>query len=551
MIGQYGGDDNWNALYDEQINSIKTSGLYDNIEFIDLFVKGQSPVSLDKISDKVNNITYLGDLEEDRPTNRKLYRAYNQIMQRIWAFSAANPEYKILFFHSLGVSRDSEIGKRSAQFRMYFEKILIHNWKDCINALEHYDCAGVEYIPLATFRGGEIEFPAPHYQGFFWWANANYLNKLDPTYFNQNVQWQPYLCELWIGSGNPKAYSFYNTWRNRYYDDLGDVPYQEILEKSRKHFSELSKKRRIAFVMNSASKCGVYEYGKLTLQNLQKSNRYEYVLIEASSEEEFISKFDREYDGVIWNCGPFGWMMNCLSKIKQEDIPNFVITGHGSIYEFANIKQHFVCDPTIEQDGKIALERPLVKFENLDNNPPGNVIKIGSFGFGGWNKNFTGIVEAVNQQFSEPVMINFNISYADYFEYSIERGTSHVIAEKCRQLANPNVIINISHDYMNIEDTVRFLNSNDINLFLYHDVGPGISSCVDFALMAEKPLMVNRSKSFNNINWKEELLFDCNTIKEVIERGLEPTNEFRSKWSTDNIIKTFEIEFGKYIGVNR
>lgn len=551
MIGQFGESDNWISMYNDQIDALKESGLYDATQFIELFVKGQSPVSIENIYDKVNNITYMGDLEEDRSTNRKLYRAYVQIMQRIWAFSNANPEYKVLFFHSIGVSHsDDGIHKRSAEFRKYFEKLVIHHWKECVEILDHYDCAGPEYIPNATFRGGEIQFAAPHYQGFFWWANANYLKQLDPCYFYQNVSWQPYLCELWIGSGNPKAYCFYNTWRNRYFDDLGDIPYDQIIENTKNHLQQIHRPK-IAFVMNSSTKCGVYEYGKLTLQNLQKSNKYKYVLLEASSKEEFLSKQDGSYSAIIWNCGPFDWMIQTISEMSGEGIPNFVITGHGDYYRFANVKQHFVCNPLFNQEGFIALERPLIKFENLNDDLPGNIIKIGSFGFGGWNKNFTGIVEAVNDQFSEPVIINFNISYADYFEYHIDRGMSHIIAEKCREIANPNVIVNISHEYMNIENTVRFLNGNDINIFLYHNnAGSGISSCVDFALMAEKPIMVNKSNSFNNVNWKKELLYEHNTIKQIIERGLGPTNEFRLKWSNSNIINTFESEFTKYIGVN-
>ena len=238
MIGQYG--DSWETMYHEQLACLKSSGLYDKIEFIDLFVKGITPIGLKDLPDKVNNITYLGELEEERSTNKKLYRAYNQIMQRMWAFSNANPEYKVLFFHSIGVSRtNSDIGNRTEQFRKYFERCLIENWEDCTKLLDYYDCVGVEYIPNATFAEGTIEFPAPHYQGFFWWANCNYLKKLDPCYFYQDVVWQPYLCELWIGSGNPKAYSLYNTWKNRYWHELGEIPYNQITENTKIHLMEI------------------------------------------------------------------------------------------------------------------------------------------------------------------------------------------------------------------------------------------------------------------------------------------------------------------------
>lgn len=230
MIGQYGETHNWKSMYADQIDRLKSSGLYNEIQFIDLFVKGMTPIPIDELPEKVNNVTYLGDLEEERPTNSKLYRAYNQIMQRIWTFSNANPEYKILFFHSLGVSRhNTDVGEKTKRFREYFEKCLIDYWKYCIELLNYNDCVGVEYSPTATFVDETLTINAPHYQGFFWWANASYLKKLDPCYFYQDVIWQAYLCELWIGSGNPKAYSIYNTWKNRYWDYLDDVPYDKIL----------------------------------------------------------------------------------------------------------------------------------------------------------------------------------------------------------------------------------------------------------------------------------------------------------------------------------
>lgn len=253
MIGQFGEESNWKAMFYEQLDALKQSGLYDAMEFIDIFVKGTDPIPKEEyaiIGDKVNNVTYLGDLEEDKPTNHKLYRAYNQIMQRIWAFSNANPEYKVLFFHSLGVSRshiaststkigDQLVADRTVAYRKYFEFFVIHSWRDCLRILDHYDCAGAEYVPTATFAGGTIHFEAPHYAGFFWWANANYLKKLNPCYFYQDVVWQAYLCELWIGSGNPNAYSIYNCGRNRYYEDLGPIPYEEILENTRNHIKQL------------------------------------------------------------------------------------------------------------------------------------------------------------------------------------------------------------------------------------------------------------------------------------------------------------------------
>lgn len=240
LIGQFGDEENWKSMYNEQLTYLKESGLYDEAQFIDIFVKGLIPIPQKELPEKVNNVTYLGDLEEERQTNKKLYRAYNQIMQRIWVFSQANPDYKVLFFHSLGVSRaNSEIGMRTEKFRKYYETCLIGYWRDCVNLLNNYDCVGVEYTEHATFLNETLTVYAPHYEGFFWWATADYLKKLNPCYFYQDIIWQPYLCELWIGSGKPKAYCLHKTWKNRYYDELEPIPYEKIIQNARNHINEL------------------------------------------------------------------------------------------------------------------------------------------------------------------------------------------------------------------------------------------------------------------------------------------------------------------------
>jgi len=231
LIGQFG--DNWKELYNHQINLLEKNGLYNNLEFIDIYVIGKEP--LPSIRDKFNNVTYLGYLEEEIPSNKKLYRADKTIFKNIWSFSKLYQDYKILFYHALGVSSPKN------SWRTYLENINIGYWKECVELLNYYECVGTEYVPLASYKNHTIEFPAPHYQGGFWWANANYIKRLDPFYFHAPVEIQQFLGELWIGTGSPKAYSFYNTGleKNLSLIDV-DYPYTDILFNARKHLKQLS-----------------------------------------------------------------------------------------------------------------------------------------------------------------------------------------------------------------------------------------------------------------------------------------------------------------------
>lgn len=237
MIGQY--NDRWKEdFFYDQMNLLRSSGLYDQCDFIDVYVKGNEP--LPEKFDKFNNITYLGELEPEIETNRKLYRAYNYIQQKIWHFSNINKDYKVLFFHSLGVSHNQhpDVAKNKLRWRKYLENIVIDHWKECVDLLNFYDCVGTEFIPIGRYTQLTETIYAPHYQGFFWWANSNYLKKLDVFYPHQNVLYQPWLCELWIGSGNPNAYSFFNSNYNHYDQEIYP-PYHSIINICQEHLKQL------------------------------------------------------------------------------------------------------------------------------------------------------------------------------------------------------------------------------------------------------------------------------------------------------------------------
>jgi hypothetical protein len=145
------------------------------------------------------------------------------------------------------------------------------------------------------------------------------------------------------------------------------------------------------------------------------------------------------------------------------------------------------------------------------------------------------------------VEVNINMSYGAYVDMT--GGLAHAIAAECRRIANPNIILNVTHDFIpDRYSLAKFLNKNDLNLFLYAtQPGRGISSCVDSGLTAMKPLALSDSNMYRHMNWKTGLLAENNSIRDLIAAGLEPTDEFRQKYSNDNYIKDFETIMEKII----
>jgi hypothetical protein len=228
LIGQF--ESWWDTdFYLPQIELLKKSGLYENIDFIDIFVAGGKS-ALPVIPDRIRNISYCSvPLKEE-----------SQAMQAIWDFASNNPGYKILFFHSEGVTHLHRTTKENKlAWRRHLEYCNIELWSTCIELLNFYDCLGADYIHQCTFSNGETVIRAPHYPGFFWWANSNYIRRLNRNYFNQNVSWSRYLAELWIGSEEPRYYCMNKVDHNFYFSPPFNFDPIEIKHKNTEHLKKL------------------------------------------------------------------------------------------------------------------------------------------------------------------------------------------------------------------------------------------------------------------------------------------------------------------------
>ena len=199
--------DYWKKMYEDQINTLKESGLYSACDFIHIGINGSSP--LDKNFDKVkvyyNNISDKGESGTLK-------------MIKDFCFKEENQDYKILYFHQKGITRvegTEDVGRRDKDpihaWRLYMEYFNIHRWMDCIEALSKYDCCGVDYQE-ETFLGR-----FPHFSGNFWWGNASYIKTLDHSYLNDREhivgKMMNDVCkEFWIGSNpNHKPLCLHNS----------------------------------------------------------------------------------------------------------------------------------------------------------------------------------------------------------------------------------------------------------------------------------------------------------------------------------------------------
>lgn len=206
LIGQF--TDKWDKdFFIPQMELLKLTGLYDQLVFIDIHVSGgKQPLPF--VPDKIRRITYHSTpLQEE-----------NEMLAQVWEFASKNPGYKILVFHSDGVTHIKGIMKeRKRAWRSFLEFCTIELWSRCVTLLNFYDCVGPDYIHSAVYGDqAQYRLRAPHYPGMFWWANSSYIKSLDVDFLQQDVPWRRYLAELWIGTGSPKEYTIHRSNVNCY-----------------------------------------------------------------------------------------------------------------------------------------------------------------------------------------------------------------------------------------------------------------------------------------------------------------------------------------------
>lgn len=207
----------WIDILQDQVHYIINSGLYDAVDYIHLGINGEYDIqhNLPKISSIKKNINL--HLEADTLCDLK-------------DFCVANPTYKVLYLHLKGCSHtsNSPYYDNIRSWRKYMEYFVIENWKKCVELLDTHDTVGTEWWDTAYISQRWIS--APHYSGNFWWANANYVSKLDKNFLFEESEWQRWLGEFWIGSASPNYYNFLTLSteeRNNYVDKIEPFEYME------------------------------------------------------------------------------------------------------------------------------------------------------------------------------------------------------------------------------------------------------------------------------------------------------------------------------------
>jgi hypothetical protein len=210
---------NWEEITNQILNQINTSGLIDKIENLFFFVLGE----LNK-----NNLEKIKKIQELNPkykvkSLRKEIKTYEKITLNSLLDDCKNKyeNCKILYLHTKGITR---VGNKNVEdwvkYLIYFN---VNKHNDCINALDQYDTCGVNLH----------EKPSLHYSGNFFWANSEYIKKLEELDIREHFICQEdyvkyYLAsEMWVCSKTKKCISLHNSNINHYHQSYKLEDYKD------------------------------------------------------------------------------------------------------------------------------------------------------------------------------------------------------------------------------------------------------------------------------------------------------------------------------------
>lgn len=302
---------------------------------------------------------------------------------------------------------------------------------------------------------------------------------------------------------------------------------------------------KLLIINRKAPNCGVGDYGRRVYDIIKQSKILDVNIVEISTAEEYIDAISRYTpDIVIYNYYPVIMPFITDSLIRSVNV-NIL---HVAIYHELGI--NFNPDIIIDVDstaahGYLRYPSPRPLFENVPINlgPTNNkVVTIGSFGFGFPDKNFPKLAQLVCDQY-DTACIRINSSFATFGD--ADGSITRREMQKVRNIvesSGKNIKLEINHDYLSHNEIIQFLNQNDINIFMYdmHETR-SLSSCIDYALSARRPIGISKSKMFRHISHVyPSILVDDVPIQSIINNGIHVFESVYQMHSNQKLISLYE-----------
>lgn len=318
--------------------------------------------------------------------------------------------------------------------------------------------------------------------------------------------------------------------------------------------------KTVLFINHNEPRCGVFQFGDIIGHALvTEGKEVNWLYSPIMTVEEYWEVMNlHKPDAVIFNYHP------ATSSLASEVVYNTNAVTFGIVHEpswfksdeFLRDFDHLIVSGMNYQDVQkeawgLFPEKALIYTNRtipdngLNNNeypdlplPELKIPTIGSFGFGFGGKGYERIIDQVQKEYDE-ANIRLLIPYARFGD---EFGLNAIAsADECwERLEKPGIKLTISHEFLDRVSLIRWLEGNTINCFFYDEYpGRGISSAVDFALAAKRPIALTYSEMFKHIKTDPSIRIEDASLKEIVSYGLAPI-EHCYKWTEKNTAEEYE-----------
>ena len=303
---------------------------------------------------------------------------------------------------------------------------------------------------------------------------------------------------------------------------------------------------KVLYINHKEKHCGVYQFGVRVYNAIRHSKAYNFIYAECTVKGElFAAVKTHQPSAIIYNHYPstMPWLNPAITK--KFKLPQ-IGTMHEVTQEKVNSADTVIFDFHLAPDPTILLTNPIVfKTGRLvpaftTKQPEPETVTIGSFGFGTRGKGFPKIIEQVQKEFDRAI-IRLNIPSAAFGD--ADGSGARIYAEQCNALVTKQGIdLHITFDFMELEDLLRYLESNTVNVFFYEEGdGRGIASVIDWALAVDRPIAITRSKMFRHV-WASEpsICIEDTSLKKIIDKGTTPLQQYKKEWTPRNLCWDYE-----------
>jgi len=188
---------NWEEIVEEQIQRMKNSGLWDEMDTLFIGFLGKEEIR--EFSKKVNVLYHI-----DKPDIYDF--GILSFMQNLsFTFDG-----QIFYIHAKGITHYPV--KCYTDWRKMLEHYTLDRYNVCLKELEKNDVAGANWHLGNGFMRAAPKYAngfdvTPHFSASFWWANTDYVRRL-PT---MHIGYNKYQSEFWMGAAIPKVAELWHT----------------------------------------------------------------------------------------------------------------------------------------------------------------------------------------------------------------------------------------------------------------------------------------------------------------------------------------------------